>query len=90
VRRWLETARTTPERERVLTRGRDWLTKTGTALRDQRVAEIAESPFRFGVIDDPTPASETSTVDNLARVLHELAADRQVVVFTHDSDRVRQ
>lgn len=43
-----------------------------------------ESPFRFVVIDDPVQSLDPSKVDGLARVLHGLAADRQVVVFTHD------
>jgi DNA repair exonuclease SbcCD ATPase subunit len=42
------------------------------------------SPFRFLVIDDPVQAMDPHKVDGLALVLHELAADRQVVVFTHD------
>jgi hypothetical protein len=53
----------------------------------------AESPFRFTVIDDPVQSMDPSKVDGLARVLAELAADRQVVVFTHDSrlpDAVRR
>jgi energy-coupling factor transporter ATP-binding protein EcfA2 len=43
-----------------------------------------ESPFRFVVVDDPVQSFDPSKVDGLARVLHGLAADRQVVVFTHD------
>lgn len=53
----------------------------------------AESPFRFTVIDDPVQSMDPSKVDGLARVLADLAADRQVVVFTHDSrlpDAVRR
>ncbi|BCJ77441.1 hypothetical protein CS0771_69850 [Catellatospora sp. IY07-71] len=53
----------------------------------------AESPFRFVVIDDPVQSMDPSKVDGLARVLAELAADRQVLVFTHDSrlpDAVRR
>ncbi|MFC7247611.1 AAA family ATPase [Catellatospora aurea] len=45
----------------------------------------AESPFRFMVIDDPVQSMDSSKVDGLARVLAELAGERQVVVFTHDS-----
>ncbi|GAA4243261.1 AAA family ATPase [Dactylosporangium darangshiense] len=44
-----------------------------------------ESPFRFVVIDDPVQSMDPSKVDGLAQVLDELAADRQVVVFTHDN-----
>jgi len=53
----------------------------------------AESPFRFIVIDDPVQSMDPLKVDGLARVLAELATDRQVVVFTHDSrlpDAVRR
>ncbi|MFC8616576.1 AAA family ATPase [Micromonospora purpureochromogenes] len=52
-----------------------------------------ESPFRFIVIDDPVQSMDPSKVDGLARVLAELAEDRQVVVFTHDTrlpDAVRR
>ena len=44
-----------------------------------------ESPFRFVVIDDPVQSMDPAKVDGLARVLAEIAADRQIVVFTHDS-----
>jgi energy-coupling factor transporter ATP-binding protein EcfA2 len=44
-----------------------------------------ESPFRFVVIDDPVQSMDPAKVDGLARVLAELAGQRQVVVFTHDS-----
>jgi hypothetical protein len=53
----------------------------------------AESPFRFIVIDDPVQSMDPSKVDGLARVLADLATDRQVIVFTHDSrlpDAVRR
>lgn len=43
-----------------------------------------ESPFRFCVIDDPVQAMDPAKVNGLARVLSELAVERQVVVFTHD------
>ncbi|MEH0820710.1 MULTISPECIES: AAA family ATPase [unclassified Micromonospora] len=52
-----------------------------------------ESPFRFVVVDDPVQSMDPSKVDGLARVLAELAEDRQVVVFTHDTrlpDAVRR
>lgn len=48
-------------------------------------ATMANSPFRFLVIDDPVQAMDPAKVDGLARVLHEVAASRQVVVFTHDN-----
>lgn len=50
---------------------------------------MPESPFRFVVIDDPVQSMDPSRVDGLARVLEETAADRQVVVFTHD-DRLSE
>jgi len=43
-----------------------------------------DSPFRFVVIDDPVQAMDPSKVDGLAHVLHDAAANRQVVVLTHD------
>ncbi|WP_446225969.1 AAA family ATPase [Nocardia sp. IBHARD005] len=47
-------------------------------------ATVAHSPFRFVMIDDPVQAMDPAKVDGLARVLAEVAASRQVVVFTHD------
>ena len=47
-------------------------------------ATAPDSPFRFVVIDDPVQAMDPSKVDGLAHVLHEAAADRQVIVLTHD------
>ncbi|MFF0657793.1 AAA family ATPase [Micromonospora tulbaghiae] len=44
-----------------------------------------ESPFRFVVVDDPVQSMDPAKVDGLARVLAELAEQRQVVVFTHDT-----
>ncbi|MEU5725015.1 AAA family ATPase [Micromonospora sp. NPDC047738] len=44
-----------------------------------------ESPFRFIVVDDPVQSMDPAKVDGLARVLAELADQRQVVVFTHDT-----
>ncbi|MEH0985741.1 AAA family ATPase [Micromonospora sp. CPCC 205556] len=52
-----------------------------------------ESPFRFIVVDDPVQSMDPSKVDGLARVLADLAEQRQVVVFTHDTrlpDAVRR
>lgn len=37
------------------------------------------------VIDDPVQAMDPSKVDGMARVLSQVAEDRQVVVFTHDN-----
>ena len=47
-------------------------------------ATLAESPFRFIVIDDPVQSMDPARVDGLARVLESASADRQVLVFTHD------
>lgn len=52
-------------------------------------AMLAGSPFRFLVIDDPVQAMDPAKVDGLARVLQEVAASHQVVVFTHD-DRLAE
>jgi predicted ATPase len=43
-----------------------------------------DSPFGFALLDDPVQAMDPIRVDGLARVLHDLARTRQVVVFTHD------
>lgn len=48
-------------------------------------ATMPESPFRFLVIDDPVQAMDPAKVDGLAKVLHKVAAHRQVLVFTHDN-----
>ncbi|MCP4803770.1 MAG: AAA family ATPase [Proteobacteria bacterium] len=42
------------------------------------------SPFRFVVVDDPVQAMDPHKVDGLAKLLHELARDRQIIVFSHD------
>lgn len=47
-------------------------------------ATMAASPFRFLVIDDPVQSMDPGKVYGLAQVLDRVAADRQVVVFTHD------
>jgi len=52
-------------------------------------ATLPESPFRFIVVDDPVQSMDPARVDGLARVLEAAAADRQVVVFTHD-DRLAE
>lgn len=76
----------TPGPQSVLSQGE--LAALGLALFLPR-STAAESPFRFVVIDDPIQSMDPSKVDGLARVLHHLAADRQVIVFTHD-DRLLQ
>ena len=48
-------------------------------------ATMPQSPFRFLVIDDPVQAMDPAKVDGLARVLEQVASDRQVIVFTHDN-----
>jgi hypothetical protein len=45
---------------------------------------LAESPFRFLVIDDPVQAMDPAKVDGLAHALYDAARTHQVVVFTHD------
>lgn len=52
-------------------------------------ATMAESPFRFVVIDDPVQSMDPARVDGLARVLQHVAESRQVIVFTHD-DRLSE
>jgi DNA repair exonuclease SbcCD ATPase subunit len=47
-------------------------------------ATLAESPFRFVVIDDPVQSMDPARVDGLAAALEEVARTRQVIVFTHD------
>ena len=47
-------------------------------------ATLSASPFRFVVIDDPVQSMDPAKVDGLARVLDEVARERQVIVFTHD------
>jgi hypothetical protein len=47
-------------------------------------ATLEASPFRFIVIDDPVQSMDPARVDGLAKTLEAVAADRQVIVFTHD------
>lgn len=47
-------------------------------------ATMAESPFRFLVLDDPVQAMDPAKVDGLVELLNELAQDRQVIVLSHD------
>jgi recombinational DNA repair ATPase RecF len=47
-------------------------------------ATLADSPFRFVVIDDPVQSMDPARVDGLARALEDTAHTRQVIVFTHD------
>jgi recombinational DNA repair ATPase RecF len=47
-------------------------------------ATVTASPFRFLVIDDPVQAMDPAKVEGLARVLEDVSASRQVLVFTHD------
>ena len=47
-------------------------------------AALDESPVRFAVIDDPVQAMDPAKVDGLAKVLHQAARTREIVVFTHD------
>lgn len=47
-------------------------------------ATLAQSPFRFVVLDDPVQAMDPAKVDGLVELLSELAKTRQVIVFSHD------
>ncbi|NKY59157.1 ABC transporter ATP-binding protein [Nocardia flavorosea] len=47
-------------------------------------ATMAESPFRFLVLDDPVQAMDPAKVDGLVALLTELAQHRQVIVLSHD------
>jgi energy-coupling factor transporter ATP-binding protein EcfA2 len=53
------------------------------ALFIPRAAALS-SPFGFVVFDDPIQAMDPSKIDGFVQVLSELAADRQVIVFSHD------
>jgi energy-coupling factor transporter ATP-binding protein EcfA2 len=46
-------------------------------------------PFGFLVLDDPVHAFDQIRVDRLAQLIHSLAANRRVVVLTHD-ERLRE
>jgi recombinational DNA repair ATPase RecF len=48
-------------------------------------ATTPQSKFRFLVIDDPVQAMDSAKIDGLARALEQVAAERQVIVFTHDN-----
>jgi hypothetical protein len=41
-------------------------------------------PFGFLVLDDPVHAFDQLRVDRLAQLVHDLAAERRVIVLTHD------
>lgn len=47
-------------------------------------ATLAQSPFRFVVLDDPVQAMDPAKVDGLVELLGELSKTRQVIVFSHD------
>lgn len=47
-------------------------------------ATSPQSPFRFIVFDDPIQAMDPSKIEGFLQVLTDLAADRQVIVLTHD------
>lgn len=47
-------------------------------------ATLAQSPFRFVVLDDPVQAMDPAKIDGLVELLSELAKSRQVIVFSHD------
>ena len=47
-------------------------------------ATLADSPFRFVLIDDPVQSMDPARVDGLALALDSIAQMHQVIVFTHD------
>ncbi|WP_240938187.1 AAA family ATPase [Nocardioides sp. JQ2195] len=47
-------------------------------------ATMAQSPFRFVVLDDPVQAMDPAKVDGLVELLSELAETSQVIVLSHD------
>ena len=47
-------------------------------------ASMAQSPFRFLVIDDPVQAMDPAKVDGLVELLSGLAQTHQVIVLSHD------
>lgn len=47
-------------------------------------ATMAQSPFRFVVLDDPVQAMDPAKVDGLVDLLADLARTRQVIVLSHD------
>lgn len=47
-------------------------------------ATAPDSPFRFVVLNDPIQAMDPAKVQGFVQVLLELAADRQVIVLSHD------
>jgi hypothetical protein len=53
------------------------------------LASIEAGPFGFVVLDDPVHAFDQLRIDRLAKALGVLAADRRVIVLTHD-ERLRE
>ena len=56
-------------------------------------ATAPESPFRFVVLDDPIQAMDPAKVEGFVAVMQKIAADRQVIVLSHDDrlpDAVRR
>lgn len=47
-------------------------------------AMMAESPFRFLILDDPVQAMDPAKVDGLVELLSDVARERQVIVLSHD------
>lgn len=47
-------------------------------------ATMAESPFRFVILDDPVQAMDPAKIDGLVELLSELAQTHQVIVMSHD------
>ena len=56
-------------------------------------ATAPESPFRFVVLDDPIQAMDPAKVEGFVDVIQKIAAERQVIVLSHDDrlpDAVRR
>ncbi len=64
------------------------LTALALALFLPRVT-LPNSPFKFLILDDPVQSMDMSRVDGLAKVLHRLSKQRQIIVLTHD-ERLRE
>jgi hypothetical protein len=47
-------------------------------------ATMADSPFRFLILDDPIQAMDPAKVDGFVQLLAKVAARRQVIVLSHD------
>jgi recombinational DNA repair ATPase RecF len=48
-------------------------------------ATVADSPFRFIVLDDPIQAMDPSKIEGFLDVMTQIAKERQVIILTHDN-----